>query len=689
MARSLLDAVFCPGDIVELRALPQGDGHGVRQFWGSPQSVVEDHAAEVRRLNLQERCGIYLGVNPRIRSGGGRRADVACWRALFVDFDGVNAGQVQDAVARLEMPEPSILVSSGGGIHAYWLLREPADLALGEEAERELVEAFVPYGADGVCRDAPRVMRLPGTVNTKPGRNGAMATLVCCNPNLKYGIEELSARLPRPEARPGVPSPAPQSVTPDASEQVRRGRACLADVPGAVQGQHGDDYTYRTVCRLRDMGLDALEALAAMDEWNSRCQPPWSAEELGQKVRNAYEYATGEPGGFRRVVRIGDRDVEVRAEPDGKKTRVAVSADGKPVVVDTLNLDSATSRGRLLKSLKGKLDADPAPIEGVLLMRAEELRVAREQTAAGTTPATAGAAPAEQVEVCDEDRALGERMLRNPYLFSEIAVDIQALGIAGEVRNSLVLYVVAASRLLPPMATPSETIHALGAAIMSVSASGKSVLMNTVASLSPPEALVMGTDFTPNALYYFPEDGLRHRLLCVAERRHAAAGQEEEALNATLQFREMLSSGRIDKHVPIKTDAGLETVTVKREGPISYIETTTQVDIDEEDKTRLLVLHVDETPEQTERVHAMQAASAAGSTTSPEAIRRARAKHHAAQRSVKSMRVTIPARLRHCEAPGGACPQPGSPAAERSRQGSVAASLAGGGEEARLHVHQA
>ncbi len=60
----------------------------------------------------------------------------------------------------------------------------------------------------------------------------------------------------------------------------------------AVQGANGDDHTFKTICHLRDTGIDADTTLSILlEHWNPRCSPPWQPEELRVKVSNAYTYA--------------------------------------------------------------------------------------------------------------------------------------------------------------------------------------------------------------------------------------------------------------------------------------------------------------------------------------------------------------------------------------------------------------
>lgn len=82
---------------------------------------------------------------------------------------------------------------------------------------------------------------------------------------------------------------APVAVdTQAAAEQVK---AYLAVAPLAIQGQGGDETTYKVAAGCKDFGVPediTLQLMAA--HWNERCQPPWPADELREKVAHAYRY---------------------------------------------------------------------------------------------------------------------------------------------------------------------------------------------------------------------------------------------------------------------------------------------------------------------------------------------------------------------------------------------------------------
>jgi hypothetical protein len=71
-------------------------------------------------------------------------------------------------------------------------------------------------------------------------------------------------------------------------EAVMQARAYLAGVPGAVEGRGGDAATFSAaaVCVI-DFGLSVADALPVLLEWNARCLPAWTVDELLHKLEAA------------------------------------------------------------------------------------------------------------------------------------------------------------------------------------------------------------------------------------------------------------------------------------------------------------------------------------------------------------------------------------------------------------------
>lgn len=139
----------------------------------------------------QGRANIYFLVNvPREAIDGHRhaeKADIVAVRALHVDVDPERNKDIKSEQERIKNlflgSDASIILFSGGGYQAFWLLRDPVpvnDVAVPEAYNRGLEKKF---GGDH-CHNINRIMRLPGTINLPDqnkrdkGRMRVLATIV-------------------------------------------------------------------------------------------------------------------------------------------------------------------------------------------------------------------------------------------------------------------------------------------------------------------------------------------------------------------------------------------------------------------------------------------------------------------------------------------------------------------------------
>ena len=198
---------------------------------------------------------------------------------------------------------------------------------------------------------------------------------------------------------------------------------------------------------------------------------------------------------------------------------------------------------------------------------------------------------AENIELSTEDEAEALELLRSPDLLKRIVSAYDEAGIVGEETNLLAAYLACASRKL---AKPLAVI------IQSTSAAGKSTLMDAVLSFFPDEEQVKYSAMTGQSLYYHGESNLKHKILAIVE--------EEGAEKASYALKLLQSEGELtiastgkDPH-----SGRMETQEYHVEGPVAIVFTTTSIDIDEELMNRCLVLTVDESRDQTERIHVLQ-----------------------------------------------------------------------------------
>jgi hypothetical protein len=159
--------------------------------------------------------------------------------------------------------------------------------------------------------------------------------------------------------------------------------------------------------------------------------------------------------------------------------------------------------------------------------------------------------------------------------------------VAGEVRNAKVLYLVGTSRLFPKV---------MSAAVKGPSGVGKSELRKQVVDFFPDEDVVQFTTMSEKALLYTSED-FAHKILSMGE----ALSIEEQSLQDVL-MRQLISEGRLIYPTVQKIGNAMETVTITKDGPVTFLVTTTRHSLDPELETRLLSLEVDDSAAQTREV---------------------------------------------------------------------------------------
>jgi len=199
----------------------------------------------------------------------------------------------------------------------------------------------------------------------------------------------------------------------------------------------------------------------------------------------------------------------------------------------------------------------------------------------------------QQIEQVQERRMLTSEELKQaqvyasaPNLMQRTGDDLQSTGIVGEWENALILCMVMTSR---------KCQGTLSAITLAKSGMGKSYLQEKVAAIMPPEDLIENTMITEGSFYRFGRHELRGKIFLIEDLDGAEA--------VMYPIREMQSKKRISKTVTIKDTTGkLKTVTLVVEGPISVCGCTTREHIYEDNANRSLLLHLDGSKEQDERI---------------------------------------------------------------------------------------
>jgi len=289
------------------------------------------------------------------------------------------------------------------------------------------------------------------------------------------------------------------------------------------------------------------------------------------------------------VLRRDDLTYRARVYPPllGRLRATVKVTRGGAFHVDTLDLYASRSRAELTKRVAKMLGVEPDGVERdllALLVEAEHVTVDAEKPAIET----ASTPPA----MTDAERAEAFAFLRRRDLLDQVARDIDALGFVGEATNTRLLYLVAISRKLP---------DPLSAIVLSQSGAGKSGLTEVLERLTPPEDVVLLTRLTPQSLYYI-EPGFLDRKLVIVEERYGS-------MEADYSIRVLQSRKKLIAAAPIKDPqtGTLKTKVFTVEARAAFIEATTASAVNHENATRCFELMMDESAEQTRRIHTRMA----------------------------------------------------------------------------------
>lgn len=306
--RDVLGAILdgCNG-LLELRA--KSSAGKVRPTFVEPTDV----GAIKSFVTAHRDDDVWFGVASRRDASSGALANCSHLGALYVDLDcHGDVPQVAAAEARLAafaLP-PSIIIRSGGGLHVYWLLREPADV----QAEQGAIYAFLrrlalALDGDRTAAEPARVLRLPGTFNQKYTPKRAV-TIHTFEASRRYNLSDFDPILP---SEPVTVSTSPA----DALD--------LSAIPAGTRNAT----LYKLGRSLRAKQLPMVAIVEALRATNATYRPPIETRELDAIVRQV----TTQPD---RSDFVPDVEIEATAPAGTRRAVLTRMADIEPKEVDWL-----------------------------------------------------------------------------------------------------------------------------------------------------------------------------------------------------------------------------------------------------------------------------------------------------------------------------------------------------------------
>jgi DNA primase catalytic core len=255
--------------------------------------------------------------------------------------------------------------------------------------------------------------------------------------------------------------------------------------------------------------------------------------------------------------------------------------NGSAFHIDSLDLYMHRFRELFIRTAAERVSADEGEISAEVNKLIELLEKKR-------TELLQGSGPAEKKTMSDHEKREALEFLRSPDLLDQIQRDFDRCGFIGEETSRLFGYLATVSRVVD---------KPLGLLIVSRSGAGKSQLQDVITNFVPPEYLRKYTRATGQSLFYQKEGNLRYAVLAIAEEKGA-----EDAIYSirTLQSDQYLT---IAVTITDPKTGHKRTEEYKVEGPVVIIITTTNPEaLDFETRNRFVILTIDESKEQTERI---------------------------------------------------------------------------------------
>lgn len=208
------------GEQIGVAELTVIDKAGPRSFPFTYPDSLETLLFAIPRHN--GKSNVYVGVCLRKTQWPagerGKSKDALSSLAAWVDIDyKVTPREKALALVKPFKLSPSVIVKSGGGIHCYWLLREPAtgdDLLRVPLINKALATALE---GDRQSTDLARILRVPGTLNLKyTPPVPCELSFPAWHPERRYVLDDFDFLAP------GVPTPISNKNTSGKSSEAAR-----------------------------------------------------------------------------------------------------------------------------------------------------------------------------------------------------------------------------------------------------------------------------------------------------------------------------------------------------------------------------------------------------------------------------------------------------------------------------------
>jgi DNA primase len=258
---------------------------------------------------------------------------------------------------------------------------------------------------------------------------------------------------------------------------------------------------------------------------------------------------------------------------------------------DTLDLYSRQQTENLIQTISENFDCNIKQTETTISELTNELENYRIKKIEALQPKQE-----TKNELTAAQRTTAINELKKEKLLERHNKMIGLTGIVGEEKNRMIAY------LIYTMRKQQNPLHVM---FLGASGSGKTYLQEKISELIPDEDKMEITQITENALYYFKQEELKHKLIIFEDL--------DGALQVFYPMRELQTKKKISKTVTLKDSKGnLKTITIVVEGPVCISGCTTKEKIYEDNANRCILLYIDMSKDQDKKIMEYHAAVESG-----------------------------------------------------------------------------
>lgn len=247
----------------------------------------------------QEGRGVYLVIN----EGGDSKKDITHCVAVFIEWDNRPIDWQLNAWRTFGLEEPTFIVTTGGkSAHLYWVLQTPAPPDQWAPVQAALIEYC---NADPACKDASRVMRLPGAAYIGPNGTPTGQTTIAAVSGKHYTLNQIQSWIlpdefaDLPDTNPFThlnlddPTSPPSDYPPRPLEQIEE---ALSFIPRRTAGTNTYEI-YRNILwglikACEEAGSNREMAIALMEFHSPSKHCGWDIEQVARSGGDEITAAT-------------------------------------------------------------------------------------------------------------------------------------------------------------------------------------------------------------------------------------------------------------------------------------------------------------------------------------------------------------------------------------------------------------